>query len=575
MEIIQGLFFKWNINDNYINEINQLASDLNILPSIASVLYNRGYKNRKDALNFLFPMYDENFYNPNKMHNIEKGINRILNAIDKQEKILISGDYDVDGITSTSLLLYTLTEFKANINFFLPNRVKDGYGLTKKIVDQAIKNNYTLIITVDNGTSAYEAIEYAYQNNIDVIVTDHHQPKEELPKNAYCIINPHQDNCNYPFKELCGVGVAFKLSQILYKKLNKKIPNKIYELLLLGTIADIVPLLDENRYLVSHCLSIVNNNESSSIKMLKQNAAFKENQKITSTDIAFSIAPQLNSLGRMDDPRDGVLFLLEDNEEKLEKIAYKIFELNKKRKVNEQEIIKEIIAEIHLDKINPQDNGCIIKYNKNYPMGIIGLIAARVADTFAVPTCIFHESEDGSLKGSARSIPQINIFECISEINQELLITYGGHSGAAGISIKKENLKKFEEELSKIILKKIDKKDLIKKINIDGSLSLDDICDKLWNDLSLLEPFGAQNAVPIFNINNVYINNIILLKEKHIKAIIEKEKGTCSVIFFNRPEIYTLIKNIDKPISLIVKIIKNSWNNKERLELIGIDIKIN
>jgi single-stranded-DNA-specific exonuclease len=574
MEFLQGLTYKWKLNKISKYEISKLSSDLNILPPIASVLYSRGFTDKKSAMDFLFPFYDPKIYHSSGLHGANETIERILVAIKKQQKILICGDYDVDGITATSLMLYGLLNCGANVNFFLPHRLKDGYGLSVKTIDRALKSKYDLLITVDNGTSAFDALLYAKENNIDVIVTDHHQPKE-IPSGALYIVNPHQPACKYPFKELAGVGVAFKIIQLLYERLNKKIESKIYELFLLGTIADVVPLIDENRYLVNQALINLSNNESIALSLLKSNAKITSEQPLTSTDIAFSIAPQINALGRLEDPRDGVLFLIDSDKEKLEKIGMHLFQVNQSRRKIEKEIFEKLKEEIEKENIDPQVDGCIVRANKSFPAGIIGLIAARLCHLYGVPTCVFHEMDDGTLKGSCRSINEFNIFEGLSSIDQSLMISYGGHAMAAGISLYKENLTAFTKALSKSIHNTCTKEDLQQKILIDGVLEIEDINNKLWHDLKLLEPFGASNAVPMFYIENAYFKDISLLKDLHLKATIESDKGSIPIIFFNKPDFFNIIKeNKNSKFEIVAKITQNNWNNKSKIELIGIDIKI-
>ena len=574
MNLEKGYYFNWKINLSPKDKIFKLSFALNIISPIANVLYNRGYINAEKAQEFLFPIYDPKVYHAKNLDSAELAVERILQAIDNKEKILISGDYDVDGMTSTSLLLYALLEFGADVNFFLPNRERDGYGLTVKIINKALKNNYGLVITVDNGTSAHEALEFAKINNIDVIVTDHHQPKESLPDGALYIVNPHKSNCKYAFKDLAGVGVIFKVVSLLYEKYNKKIPEKIYELFMLGTIADVVPLVSENRYWISHCLSNVNLNKSYYLNILKENAKISSETPLTSTDIAFYIAPQLNALGRMDDARNGVLFLISDDKDEIEQIGKQIFDTNKKRKKVEHDIFEKIINEINKSEIDPQQYGCLIKVGKDYPIGLIGLISAKISHLYGVPSFIFSETDKGLLKGSARSIPEINIFDCISKISPGLLISFGGHGGAAGLSLKKEDLNQFEKEISNIILSNYSKDDLTKKIIIDSILDVDEINEKLWNDLKLLEPFGACNSIPIFCIRNIQIKDVVILKDLHVKATIQSDKNFCSIIFFNKPELYNILKTINTTIDVLAKVVQNNWNNKSKIELIGIDIKI-
>jgi single-stranded-DNA-specific exonuclease len=571
---IIGMQYIWSYANcsNNIYEISNLAAQLNISLPIATVLYNRGYKTKKEALLFLFPIYDLKIYDPKLLHNAELSIDRILKAISNNEKILICGDYDVDGVTSTSLLLHALLELKADANFFLPNRVYDGYGLSVKTVDRAKSSGYKLLITVDNGTCAFEALLKAKELGLDVIVTDHHQPKH-FPDGVLYLVNPHQKECRYPFKDLAGVGVVFKLVSLLYEILNKPLPDKIYELFLLGTVADLVPLIQENRYWVSYCLEKVKKNTSYSIELLKKNAKMNDEKKLTSQDVAFSLAPQINALGRLDDPRSGVLFFIQEDMDLLDSIAFKLSSLNIDRKKKEKDSIDSLLLEIQNDKVHPHDDGCIVKSSKGFPVGIIGLIAARLNQQYYVPVCIFNETSSGILKGSCRTIPKCNLFEILSMMDQKLLLSFGGHKAAAGVSLKKENLLEFKEAFSDSVFKVCKKTDFQQKIIIDSYLEIEEINSKLWQDLILLEPFGSENSVPIFCINEVIVLEIKIIKDIHVKLILASVEKKITSIFFNRIDIINKVK-INQKISLIAKITQNIWNDKVSIELQGIDICI-
>ena len=571
---ISGLKYTWqnlyNENNTYI--ISDLAAQINISIPVASLLYNKGHKTKSEALVFLFPSYDNTIYNPKLMHDAESTVLRILTAIKNKEKILICGDYDVDGITSTSLLLHALLELNADVNFFLPHRVNDGYGLSPKVISRAKQSGYDLLITVDNGTCAFEALLKAKELNLDVIITDHHQPKE-FPEGALYLVNPHQKNCLYPFKELAGVGVIFKIVSLLYESLNIEKPYKIYELFLLGTIADMVPLVDENRYWVKYCLEKLKQSSSIAISLLKKNAKLNNDKYLTSQDIAFSITPQINALGRLDDPRNGVLFFIQEDTNLLKTISQQLLYFNTERKEKEKKFINEILIEIEKEIMHPHDLGCIIKSSSNFPAGIIGLIAAKLNQQYHVPTCILTENKNAILKGSCRSIPQCNLFDILNNIDPKLLLSFGGHKVAAGISLKKENLIPFSDAFSKEVFLKCTKDDFQQKIIIDSFLELEEINLKLWQDLLLLEPFGMENPIPVFCINNIFISDIKIIKEIHIKMTVASLEKNISVIFFNRLDIINTVK-INQKILLLAKITQNTWNEKINLELHGIDIKI-
>lgn len=574
--LIQGLQALWRFPETNFQQISELATNLNISIPVAQILYQRNLKTKEEALDFLFPDLDNTYYNPNLLYNFDKAIERIERAIQTKEKILIAGDYDVDGISSTALLLYALHEFNAQVNFFLPHRVNDGYGLSKKTILRAKQANYSLIITVDNGTSAFDALEEAKNNHIDVIVTDHHQPKD-IPEGAFCIVNPHLPFCKYPFKHLAGVGVIFKIVTELYKRKQQPIPEKIYELFLFGTVADVMPLIEENRYWVAHALSKINKKTSNSIQLLKANAKLLPEQKLTAEDIAFSLAPQLNALGRLSDPRNGVLFFInDDNQEAQEKIASELLACNVERRKTEKEILKKLLTAIENEKIHPHQTGSIVKASKEFLPGIIGLLAAKLTQLFQVPTCIFSETDEGILKGSCRSISACNIFmvlQNIQESHNELLISFGGHHAAAGVAIKKENLALFTKEFSKEIFKQCSQEDFRLLIDVDAQIHIDEINQKLWRDLYLLEPFGAQNKTPIFYIKEATIIEVKIIKDIHIKLKIISGEKKISVMFFDRLDIIQQIR-IEKKVALIAKIKENIWQNKQTLELLGIDLKV-
>lgn len=573
MITITGLQSTWEYpfseSKNYY--IGVLAAQLNISFPVAFILYNRGYETKESALQFLFPNEDS-AYDPHLMHNAYPAALRIIDSINNREKILICGDYDVDGITGTSLLLLALVELGASVNFFLPHRVYDGYGLSAKVIQKAKQAQYKLVITVDNGTCAFDALKKAQELNIDVIVTDHHQPKE-MPIGMLYLINPHQEECQYPFKELAGVGVAFKLITLIYSILKKKIPQKIYELYMIGTIADLVPLVNENRYWVKYALQNINKEGSLAVSLLKQNANMQENKIISSTDIAFGIAPQLNALGRLSDPRNGVLFFINQDYDQMAKISKQLYTLNEERKKTERILSEQLLLEIKNDLIHPHESGCIIKASKQFPAGIIGLIATKVNQYYAVPSCIFTENDEGILKGSCRTIPACNIFNILASIDPQIIISFGGHKAAAGVSIHKKHLSEFKKSFSSQILNQFSKEDFKNKIKIDAFLDIDDINNKFWKDLLLLEPFGASNITPLFCIQNIKVASIKVIKDKHIKILIEGQTKSIWTIFFNRIDIINQIR-LNQTISIVGQITENSWQDRKNLEIIGTDITI-
>src|SRR3990167_9067108 len=446
MNQLQGEKYLWlmpNLNEHR-EFILDIATKYKLSVPIAEFLYARGYQTKEQIDDYLFSSFKKDVYHPGLMAGLNKAVERVQRAIKDEEKILIFGDYDVDGITSSSILMLCLPALGAKINFYLPNRAKEGYGLSKKVVKRSAENGYKVIITVDNGITAFEAAEEAEACGIDLIITDHHRPLEKLPK-AYAIVDPAQEDCEYPFKYLAGVGVAFKFASLLFEKEKKELPVKVYELLLLGTVADVVPLIGENRFWVRYGLRLINQNQSYSFKVLKQNGNVSK-PLVDSQDIGFSITPQINALGRLEDPRKGVEFLIGSDKEAIDDIGMILFELNQTRKKIEREIFDEIEAEIEKKNIDIEKEKIILAASDKWPTGVIGLVASRLCSKYCRPTLLFHLTKDGFAKGSCRSIKEFNIFNALEE-SKDLLEKYGGHSHAAGLSLKIENLTELKSRL--------------------------------------------------------------------------------------------------------------------------------
>lgn len=570
MQIFQGKKYVWRLPQVTADEVQRISLQHTLALPLACVLAHRGITQPDEIHNFLYTT-DSVVGDSAQMKGAQKAIDRILQAIESQEKILIFGDYDVDGITSSSLMMMGLLEAGANVNFYLPNRVKDGYGLSTKIVQRAAKNKYSLIITVDNGITAFEPVEKAKEFGIDVIITDHHQPHDHVP-DAYVIVNPHQQDCAYPFKYFAGVGVAFKLLELLYKKLDKPIPHKVIELLLLGTVADVVPLTGENRYWVRHGLQLLNQQESVSFRVLKENGnVFKP--AITSTDVGFSITPQINALGRLDDPRQGVQFLLDTNEQEVRRIGKVLLELNQARKDIEADIFKEVAQLVESKKIDLEKENVIVAGSKNWPAGVIGLVASRLVGAYGKPTILFHLTDDGLAKGSCRSIPEFNMFDALCA-NKDLLIAFGGHDVAAGLSLQIDNVSILKQNLEKRVLELLTPFDLQQKLQVDAHAQLADFTPQFMQQMAYFEPFGSKNSAPVFMIKDVVlVQKPKLLKEAHVKCVLFADGVIKHAIFFKRPELYhELVAQADKPFSIVAQVMQNYWDGKYTIELQGIDV---
>lgn len=568
---VQGAKYLWWLpSDN--EQLHTLASTYNLSFPVMQTLLTRGFTTSQALDKYLFSYFEQEVGHSSLLKDAERAVDRILSALERKEKILVCGDYDVDGITSSAMMMLCLVPLGAAINFFLPHRVHDGYGLSVKIVQRAARNNYKVVVTVDNGITSFEAAEQARALGIDLIITDHHKPHGKLP-DAYAIINPHQVDCLYPYKTLAGVGVTFKLLSLLYEKLDRQLPEKVYELLLLGTIADVVPLTGENRYWVRHGLRLINAQHSQALQVLKANAQVTK-AELSATDIGFFITPQINALGRLEDAREGVAFLISEYIHEIERIGSTLKELNQTRKSIEKHVCKEIQQQIERD-VDLTHERIILASSQTWPPGVIGLVASRLVAQYNRPALLFHITSEGVAKGSCRSLGDFNIFEALHE-HKDLLLSFGGHACAAGLSLHADKLPQLKERLEESFKRKIPIFEPRPQVYIDAELTLPDLTKKIVSDLEYLEPFGNENKQPLFYLKQVsLIHEPVLLKQEHVKCQIFADGIIKPVIFFGRPDIYELLSaHKDQPFSLIGYITENHWNGKLSIELQGVDIAL-
>lgn len=571
---IKGEKFLWKLPNPAIQDVVQLSITHSLAQAVAEVLYNRGYRDNASINDFLLTLHEKDVHDPRLLKGAIVAAERILDAIKRQEKILIAGDYDVDGVTSSSVMLMSLWPLGAKVNYFLPNRERDGYGLSAKTVRRAAENGYKLIVTVDNGISAYEAADEAARLGVELIITDHHRPHGTLPK-ALAIVNPNQHDCEYPYKYFAGVGVAFKLMSLIYDMLGKTLPEKVLELVTLGTIADVVPLTGENRYWVREGLLNINRQHSYSLAVLAANNNLTKSQ-MNSLDLGFMIAPQINALGRLDDSREAVKFLVSSDQSDIDRVGEILKAMNEERKKIDRSIYEEIERAIINKHIDLDKEQLIVAAHHAWPAGVIGLVAGKLMHQFGRPTILFHqEAKTGIVKGSCRSIPEFDIFNALTEC-KDLLLTFGGHACAAGLKLYEKNVPELKARLEEQIASLVDPFDLQPKVSLDASLDLPDLNGKLLADLQRLEPFGNRNPQPAFFIKQVsQLKKPQLMKDKHVKAMVFSEGVIKPVVFFNRPDLYRLLYNLeDKPFSLAAHVTTNEWQNRTNIELQGIDIAL-
>jgi len=517
---------KWEFYKANEDEVKLIAEKYNISELLATVLVNRNITNASDIKMFLEPNRS-NFHNPYDMPDMEKAVDRILKAIETKEKVIIYGDYDVDGITSITVLKKFLQARGLETGFYIPNRLNEGYGLNKEAVKKIADEGYSLIITVDCGISCIDEIAYAYELGMEVIVTDHHEPLDELPK-ALAVIDCKRKDSKYPFNSLAGVGVSFKLCQAISQKLDldEKEYLKYLDIVCIGTISDIVPLVDENRVITKLGLKLVEVTKNLGLKSLLLTSGYKE---INSNTISFGIAPRINACGRMGFEEDALrLFLGEDKNTVLE-ITDKLNSYNKERQEIEKRIFEEVIEKIEKEHLD--EKSAIVVAGEGWHHGVIGIVASKITDLYFKPSILIC-LEDGKGKGSGRSVPGFDLHDALCKCS-EFLEKYGGHEMAVGLSLDEKNVENFANKFEEIA-EQANTKEIVSVVKIDKEIKLKDIDADIVRELSKLEPFGEANKMPIFIYKNLRIDSIRALSEgKHLKLTLKDGNNVINAIGFN------------------------------------------
>ena len=542
------------------NEIlaEKISKKYNISNLLAQILINKNIIKDEEIKKFLKPTRND-FYDPFLMPDMEKAVNRILEAKENKEKVLIFGDYDVDGITSTAVLKQYLKQIEIEADYYIPNRLLEGYGLNNKAIEKIAQKDIQLLITVDCGITSIEETEFAKSKGIDVIITDHHEPGEELPR-AIAVVDAKRKNNKYPFNQLAGVGVVFKLIQALSLKLNieEKEYLKYLDLVCLGTISDIVPLVDENRVIAKLGLKLVNVTKNIGLKELLVSSGYK---LADSTTISFGIAPRINACGRMGHANQALELLLSNNKVEVVYLAEKLNYYNKERQAKEKDIFNDAIQQINSKEKN---NPAIILANEGWHHGVTGIVSSKITEMFFKPSILVgFEGEEG--KGSGRSIPGIDLHEVLLKCGSKLEKS-GGHAMAIGLSIKKENFNDFKNEVNEY-LKTKNIQNIKKIIKIDITANLKEISLQTIEELNLLEPFGEENKVPLFCIKNLKIDSIRALTEgKHLKLTLRDENMVIDAIGFNLGEKVEEYKIGDK-IDVVGALEINEYNGIKDIQI--------
>ena len=524
-----------------------------------NIIANKGLKDKKEIEIFLNPTRKD-FYDPFLMPDMEKAVERIVKAINNKEKITIYGDYDVDGITSSTVLSRFLEERGVKPDIYIPDRINEGDGLNQNAIKSIAENKTNLIITVDCGITAVKEVEFAKELDMDVIITDHHEPGTEIP-NTIAVVDCKRKDNRYPFSELAGVGVAFKLIQALSMKMG--LPEEAYlkylDIVCIGTISDIVPLVNENRTIAKLGLKLVKQTKNVGLRCLLASIGYK---KIDSNAISFGIAPRVNACGRMGQARKALDLFLTNNIEQARKLTDELNECNVQRQEIEKRISDEAIK--MLENPEEQNAPCIILGKENWHHGVIGIVSSKITDMYSKPSILLC-FEDEKAKGSGRSIPGFDLHEALENCNR-YIEQFGGHSMAIGITIQKDNFQKFKDDIEEYAKSK-NVSEIVPEIQVDEKIQLQDISIKDVEELSLLEPFGEGNRVPLFQISGLKISSIRALSEgKHLKLFLKDDNKYIDAIGFNMGNVadkYTIEDKID----IIGGLELNSYNGTEKMQI--------
>lgn len=549
---------KWECYQSNEEKVEKISKEFNIGKLVATILVNKGLEEKQEIEKFLNPTRND-FYNPYLMPDMEIAVNRIIKAINEKEKMIIYGDYDVDGITSITVLKKFLLERGADVSEYIPNRLDEGYGLNKEAIKKIVDEKFTLMITVDCGISGIEEVDYANTLGLETIITDHHEQAETLPK-ALAVVDAKRKDNTYPFNQLAGVGVVFKLIQAIGIRLNleEKEYLKYLDIVCVGTISDIVPLVDENRVITKLGLKLVEVTKNIGLKTLLGTIGYR---KIDSSAISFGVAPRINACGRMGHQEEALNLFLTESQEEAERIADRLNEYNRQRQDTEKKIFEEALEMI---KKEGDNKPCIILAGENWHHGVIGIVSSKVTEMYFKPSVLIClEGEEG--KGSGRSIPGFDMHLALSNCSKHIE-RFGGHSMAIGISLKRDEFSKFKEELEEYAQKSnIDK--IIPIVHIDEEVSLKNINKEAVKQISLLEPFGEGNKMPLFLYKNLKIQSIRALSEgKHLKLTLKDDNFMIDAIGFNMGELsneYLIGNKVDVVGTLEI----NNFNNSENIQI--------
>jgi single-stranded-DNA-specific exonuclease len=562
---------RWNILQAEDSSTIKLHQLLKVNTGLCRILVERGIDDFEKAKSYFRPDLNE-LHDPFLMKDMRKAVDRITTAMNAKEKILVFGDYDVDGTTSVaSVYQFICKIYDAElVEFYIPHRYREGYGVSKLGIDYAAENNFTLIVSLDCGIKSTGLIAYAKTLGIDFIVCDHHLPDDVLP-DAVAILNAKQKDCNYPYKELCGCGVGFKLMTALAQEFGIDEAHYFCYLDLVATAiaADIVPMTGENRILAYHGLQQINTNPCAGIKALIHLGGIQK--KLSINNVVFVIAPRINAAGRMDDAKKAVQLFVEKDAEKAMELAKLLHSDNSDRKEADSSITAEALALIENDIVLVNKKSTVV-YQEHWHKGVVGIVASRLTEKYYRPTVVLTRSGDIAA-GSARSVVGYNLYEAVHAC-REYLLGYGGHFAAAGLSLLPENVPAFSDKFEAVVAATIEPQLLIPEIIIDTPISFDEINTSLYNIICQMEPFGPENMRPVFIAAAVADTGYSkIVKEQHIRFVVKQNNKTFTGIGFNLADKFHIIET-KKPFDLVFTLDENEWNGETTLQLKIIDLRL-
>lgn len=560
---------RWNIISADEERIKSLQDSLKIHPALCKILVQRGIETYNKAKEFFRPQLSE-LHSPWLMKDMDKAVERIISATNNDEKILVFGDYDVDGTTAVASMYSFLKKFHSNLDFYIPHRYREGYGVSKAGIDFAKENGFNLIISLDCGIKSAQLIAYAKDLGIDFIVCDHHLPDEVLPP-AVAILNAKQKDCNYPYKELCGCSVGFKLMAALAEKMNLP-ESAVYEhldLVATAIAADIVPITGENRILAFHGLKKANENPNYGIKALMKLSGLVKELHIH--NLVFMIAPRVNAAGRMDDASKAVeMFIAKSYDEALH-FAEMLHNDNTERKEADSTITDEALAIINENKEWVKKKSTVV-FRPHWHKGVVGIVASRLIEHYYRPTVVLTQSGEYAA-GSARSVPGFNLYEAVHAC-REFLLGYGGHFAAAGLILETNQIEAFRNKFEEVVSSTIAPELLVPEIVIDAEISLKDVRQSFYDILRQMEPFGPENLRPVFIAKKVMDTGWSkIVKEQHIRFSLKQDNTTITGIGFGLAEKFHLLQQ-KKPLDIVFKVDENEWNGQISLQMRVIDFQL-